>query len=91
MSIKRHINKFIEDNLTPIQEIKDITLIDVGIKILKLHLLALMQLRNYTLYCVSRIYCTDPLPKLVINWNNKQCHGKMHIVRFNCPIKSMSR
>ena len=42
MSIKRHINKFIEDKLTPIQEIKDITLIDEGIKILKLHLLALM-------------------------------------------------
>jgi hypothetical protein len=42
MSIKRRINKFIEDKLTPIQEIKDITLIDEGIKILKLHLLALM-------------------------------------------------
>ena len=42
MSIKRHINKFIEDKLTPIQEIKDITLIDEGIKILKLHILALM-------------------------------------------------
>ena len=42
MSIKRHINKFIEDKLTPIQEVKDITLIDEGIKILKLHLLALM-------------------------------------------------
>ena len=42
MSIKSHINKFIEDKLTPIQEIKDITLIDEGIKILKLHLLALM-------------------------------------------------
>ena len=42
MSIKRHINKFIEDKLTPIQEIKDITLIDEGIKILKLHIMALM-------------------------------------------------
>lgn len=42
MSIKRRINQFIEDKLTPIQEIKDITLIDEGIKILKLHLLALM-------------------------------------------------
>ena len=42
MSIKRRINKFIEDKLTPIQEVKDITLIDEGIKILKLHLLALM-------------------------------------------------
>ena len=42
MAIKRHINQFIEDKLTPIQEIKDITLIDEGIKILKLHLLALM-------------------------------------------------
>ena len=42
MSIKRHINKFIEDKLTPIQEIKDITLIDEGIKILRLHIMALM-------------------------------------------------
>ena len=42
MTIKRHINKFIEDKLTPIQEIKDITLIDEGIKVLRLHIMALM-------------------------------------------------
>ena len=42
MSIKRHINKFIEDKLTSIQEIQDISLIDEGIKVLRLHLLALM-------------------------------------------------
>jgi len=42
MSIKRRINKFIEDKLTPIKEIKDISLIDEGIKVLKLHILALM-------------------------------------------------
>jgi hypothetical protein len=42
MSIKRRINKFIEDKLTPIKEIKDISLIDEGIKVLKLHIMALM-------------------------------------------------
>ena len=42
MSIKRRINKFIEDKLIPIKEIKDISLIDEGIKVLKLHILALM-------------------------------------------------
>ena len=42
MTIKRRINKFIEDKLTPIKEIKDISLIDEGIKVLKLHILALM-------------------------------------------------
>jgi hypothetical protein len=39
MSIKRHINKFIEDKLTPI---KDIFLINEGIKVLRLHIMALM-------------------------------------------------
>jgi hypothetical protein len=39
MSIKRRINKFIEDKLTPIKEIKDISLIDEGIKVLKLHIM----------------------------------------------------
>ena len=42
MSIKRHINKFIEDKLIPIKEINDISLIDEGIKVLKLHIMALM-------------------------------------------------
>lgn len=42
MTIKRRINKFIEDKLTPIKEIKDISLIDEGIKVLKLHIMALM-------------------------------------------------
>ena len=41
IDIKRS-NKFIEDKLTPIQEIKDITLIDEGIKVLRLHIMALM-------------------------------------------------
>ena len=39
MTIKRHINKFIEDKLIPIKEIKDIFLIDEGIKVLKLHIM----------------------------------------------------
>lgn len=39
MSIKRRINKFIEDKLTPI---KDIFLIDEGIKVLRLHIMALI-------------------------------------------------
>ena len=42
MSIKRRINKFIEDKVTPIKEIKDISLIDEGIKVLGLHIMALM-------------------------------------------------
>ena len=42
MSIKRRINKFIEDKLIPIKEINDISLIDEGIKVLKLHIMALM-------------------------------------------------
>jgi hypothetical protein len=42
MTIKRRINKFIEDKLTPIKEIKDISLLDEGIKVLKLHIMALM-------------------------------------------------
>jgi hypothetical protein len=49
MTIKRHINKFIEDKLTPIQEIKDITLIDEGIKVLRLHIMALMAKEGYYL------------------------------------------
>jgi hypothetical protein len=39
MTIKRRINKFIEDKLTRIKEIKDISLIDEGIKVLKLHIM----------------------------------------------------
>ena len=42
MAIKRHINQFIEDKLTPIQEIKDISLIDEGINVLRLHIMAVM-------------------------------------------------
>ena len=42
MAIKRHINQFIEDKLIPIQEIQDISLIDEGIKILRLHIMALL-------------------------------------------------
>jgi len=42
MTINRRNNKIIEDKLTSIQEIEDISLIDEGIKILKLHLLVLL-------------------------------------------------
>ena len=49
MSIKRHINKFIEDKLTSIQEIQDISLIDEGIKVLRLHIMALMAKEGYYL------------------------------------------
>ena len=49
MSIKRCINKFIEDKLTPIKEIKDISIIDDGIKILRLQIMSLLAKEDYYL------------------------------------------